>query len=383
MGSISEVLRHKRNEIPQPDPRLPIPDAKIGIEVEMEGYPRARYLHRDNAVPVDGLDRLWLAKADGSLREGIECVTNGGLVGTQIFQAIDSVMDFAKRSNLRDGYPRAGIHIHVDCTDLNEAEDGKDLWRLMQAYLIAEPLLFSYAATLIPECGEYRRWTGYCDALADSKKDFASIAKVAINWNSLKADNVRLLLSDTSKYQAINIKPLIDLGTIEFRMLPTVFDAGVLKEWVRILLAIKLAAKTTLATPGYDLCQQFSKLGPEGLIAELFPSVADILLPHVNLESAWKGIDAIQIMEGYATHKGPSVGWNTPDNELFMNKIQAQVVKPAAPKLKKVVPRNRDGIPQPPPAPAQRDGLAEVRAQLARNVEEGIREIEAANQRAI
>lgn len=332
MASIASTLGHKVNSIPKPDPRLAIPDAKVGIEVEVENWRTSKQ------VPSE-----WLSKEDGSLRNnGREFITNGGLVGTQIFQAIDSICKYCTETKCSIGYPRAGIHIHLDCTDLND-KNPLDLWHLCQAYMLVEHMMFGFCTQVSnEEKSEWRRWTGYCDSLEDSRQDYQYLAKVLIDWNKLHKTDVHGYLVNTSKYQAVNFIPLLSLGTVEFRHLPTTFDAEIIKQWVNIILACKRVAVDVLSQDGYDLGVEFSKRGPRTLLVSLFGEYIKPFLPYYNEARCWAAIDAIQAMQGYARANARLIGWNEPNNKLLMAKaeVAAEVPKKVTTK-KKAVPNEQ------------------------------------------
>lgn len=326
MGSIASTLGHKRKEIPQPDPALAIPDAMVGIEVECENFRTSK--------PVPD---LWSAKTDGSLRNsGIEFVTNGGMMGNQIFRSVDSICKYAKEGKLSVGYPRAGIHIHLDCTDLNSAGD-RDLWNMCQVYLLVEHMMFGFCTQIAEEKSEWRRWCGYCDSLEDSRQDYEMLAKVLIDWKNLKPATIRANLNNTSKYQAVNFIPLLTLGTVEFRHLPTTFDAGLIKQWINMILAIKRAATTAFTKPDFDLCSEFSRKGPKALILGLLGEYVKPFLPYLNETACWAAVDAIQAMAGYARADTKRLAWEEPDNPLLIAKFGNAPAKSAT-KARKTAP---------------------------------------------
>ena len=118
--------------------KLIIPYAKVGIEVEVENWDRA---HSNLAQ--------WEDHEDGSLRRGREFTTRGGMVGKQIVEEIETICNFAKSRNYSEGYPRAGIHLHIDMTDMNDGSDTQ-LLNAIAAYMLFEDAMFSFA-------GEWRK----------------------------------------------------------------------------------------------------------------------------------------------------------------------------------------------------------------------------------
>lgn len=192
--------------------------AKVGVEVEVENCRRP--------MPLPN----WEFKGDGSLRGGgVEYVTRGGLSGKALEEAILLLTKTAVEQGWSDGEPRAAIHVHLDVTDLGDKHD-KQLSNLIAAYLLFEHAFFNMA-------GNWRRWCGFCDAAEDSRGD-------SFYWSTLlygvrNADMMTEAAFSMSKYQALNMRPLAEFGTIEFRHLPTTFDDDRIFQWINCILMLK------------------------------------------------------------------------------------------------------------------------------------------------
>lgn len=228
MPSIGEMMQKPVHRAVRGTNLLVDDQAKVGIEIEVRGWGG-----RDSTAVK--FARYWEGKEDHSLKStGREYVTRGGLVGEDIVNAIDAFYDVASKSKLNNGYPYAGIHLHVDSTEM-EVENGQ-LSRFVEAYMLAEPLLFHFA-------GEYRRNCGFCYSLEQAQADYPLIGK-GIYSGSYKSLQNTLARRHFSKYQALNLQPLATFGTIEFRHLPTTMEKQRLLDWVNIVLSLRVAAMT-------------------------------------------------------------------------------------------------------------------------------------------
>jgi len=296
----------------KPDPRLAIPLGKIGIEVEVENCKKFPKL------------QFWEGKKDDSLREGgWEWITKGPVYGANIRDAIEELFAESKKGNWSDGYPRAGIHIHLDVRDLDF--ESLELSRLISNYMIVEHAMFSYA-------GEWRRNTQYCEALEDGQYDFRTLGKFLFSPPDSKEmlqDYAEML----SKYQAVNLRPLIDLGTIEFRQLPTKFDVEWLFDWIRVILALK---KSAMDKDIVDPLHALSNMGPEAYVRKILGDTYPVLGKYIQNRRIWAAVDNATALMAYGNKfasKEQAVGWDAP--AAAPNPIVEELVAQAARKKEK------------------------------------------------
>lgn len=282
MASIAERFGRVPHKMLQPSKELAIPTAKVGIEVEVEEY---------KVDVVNPNNPFWTVKPDGSLRNnGMEFVTIGGMVGEEIEKAVEWLCDVAIKNKLSTGYPRAGIHIHMDVTDMNST-DSLELARLMQTAMILEPAMFAYA-------GEHRRACGFCDAFQDSSADFNYISDVLFRWDdkTLTPNINRLLSEDTnyiSKYQAINLLPLSRFGTLEFRQLPTTFDKQRIMDWINVILCLKRFAQSFRG----DVVALAKEIGGKVFFERVLERWLPVLGPHYTDEGFNAGLITAQLIQ--------------------------------------------------------------------------------------
>lgn len=258
------------------DRSLPLPNAKVGIEVEVENF--------DYAGQIQG----WNAKQDGSLRnKGMEFTTNGGMVGAQIRESVETICREAKTRKWDVGYPRAGIHIHLDCTDLNFDEG--QLANLIAHYMMIEHAMIRFAEG---EKVNSRRDCGYCVPFDLGQADFDTLGPILYNKKITKAA-IRAYVDNLSKYQALNLRPLGTLGTIEFRALPTTFDSERIMTWIKLILAIKAAAvRDEKRTP----LELMSALGAYNYVTWMLGDMAKVLVPYIDANEMWRAVDNVNYL---------------------------------------------------------------------------------------
>lgn len=324
------------------DPELPVPDAKLGIEVEIENW--------------DGWSgfELWSNHVDDSLRNnGQEFTTNGGLVGADIRRAVTAFCEQANARNWDWNTPRAGIHIHLDITDLDF--EGGELARLVANYIILEHVLFAFA-------GDYRRSVGYCESLEDSQGDFALLGKFL--YGKPDSRTVRSIVEEFSKYQAINLKPMAMYGTVEFRHLPTTFESDRLMTWINIILAIKRSAKQVIM--GDSPLKALSQLGWEEYIRRLLgQDLFDMLRKFVEPKRIWTAVDNATALMAYSREQlnitPPS--WKDLDKRSPVIVAKLAKMKAAAAKKEKEQPKKVTG----PPVVATQNQIAGLNARSQEN----------------
>lgn len=312
MSKLGSMIDKAIHRFPKSDARLPIPGAKIGIEVELEGWNG-----RNDTTH-------WVAKEDHSLRNhGIEFVTNGPVIGEDIIPAVEEICAFALKQKYSDGNPRAGIHIHVDCTDL-EVETN-DLARVVSNYMLVEHALFGFA-------GQDREHCGYCIPYYLSNQDFKLLGKVLYEQTNKKV--VQNALSNMSKYQALNLRPLVDLGTVEFRHLPTTFDSKKILNWIDIILALKRSASDRNSP---SALAAFSKHGPAGYAERIMGEQFHLIRPWIDPNAMWNAVDNATAIMAAGNVLKPVGSWSSQGGSNPLLKMKADLMAKAGKKKEKSV----------------------------------------------
>jgi hypothetical protein len=301
LSSIATVFNRIPHRIHSPSPELAIPYAKVGVEMEVENF-------KLNRSSIGKLLPNWdLHTEERSLRnKGMELTTAGGLVGKLLVDEIRLFCKIAKEKKWSEGFPRAGLHVHIDVTDMNADRD-VDLLYFVQTYMLFEHALFSFA-------GEWRRSCGFCDSLLASQADWPYMGKMLLHWNYF--ESVHLHPNYFSKYQALNFLPMKDFGTLEFRHLPQTFDDARILSWINLILAMKAYALTTRDGPMVDLQTN----GPQRLFEMVFGEWARPLVEHVSQAAVVEASREVLSME-ILLLEPPLDPWGNHDNPYLNIKL--------------------------------------------------------------
>ena len=191
------------------------PDVKsiVGIEVEVENV---------KAIDVNVTLAFWRVTDDGSLRNNGKEFVSTPLRSQhiepaleQLFKGLNSDIDFSGRTS---------IHVHLNARTFTP----DNMCAFVMTYLVLENLLFKYV-------GNNRRSNIYCVPIQDT----SIFDKLPKDWAANTIDHIR---RSWSKYTALNLLPLGDKGTVEFRHMPGTTDIKKLLIWITMIQKIKLFA---------------------------------------------------------------------------------------------------------------------------------------------
>lgn len=287
MSSVGEKFGKRIHRPALPSKYLVLPFAKVGVEVEVEGVAR-------NPRPGP----LWEYHEDHSLRNGgMEFTTRGGLVGEELVNAVEHIVDFCLKQKYSPGYPRAGIHLHIDVTDMNEKHP-RQLANMMLSYILFEEAMFRFA-------GEWRKSCGFCEPLAVSQYDMPALSTLLYKWDKLVWDRALF-----SKYQAVNVLPLETFGTLEFRHLPTEFDAKRILQWINMCLSFKRFAIQSDVDPVDVLLMD----GERALTDAVFGDMAESVRPYLREGDLYEALPNVLFLKELSSVKRSTDPWGEPDN---------------------------------------------------------------------
>lgn len=178
----------------------------VGIEVEVENH----------ALKLSPNDYVWRGVADGSLRNaGIEYITKP-IPASFASIALQELLGDCLNEKECCFSPRTSIHIHINMQDV-ETEIVQDIILL---YSVFEKLFFRFT-------GRGRVKNIYCVPLTDT----SCLDGLA----TLELNDAR---SKWSKYAALNLLPIAEYGTLEFRHMHGTFDIKKVSIWVRLLTSL-------------------------------------------------------------------------------------------------------------------------------------------------
>lgn len=216
---------------------------RAGIEIEVEGF-----------EDVSSAPQKWEVVSDGSLRNGgREFITRNGFSGKDLERALVNMDRFFKETppTLSE---RCSTHIHIDVTDLTQ----KQVANFLCLGVMVEHVLFSLF-------GNTRTANTFCLSTDCGTTNFENIVSALTKPD----DTVHL---SWSKYAAIGLKRIRDLGTVEFRMFSTVLTKEDYVRILNVLFAMKVAAME-MESPQQLVDTKLSQ-GMSGIFGLYFPEVA-------------------------------------------------------------------------------------------------------------
>lgn len=302
MAKLGDVVGMPVHSEPQRDANLVLPYGKVGIEIETEGW---------KGDGAGTLPKVWEFHQDGSLRNnGMEFTTRGnGIVGTAITSAVQGFCTWAKARKLDVGYPRAGIHVHLDCTDL-DFEAGH-LHNLVAMYLLVEHAMYGYA-------GEWRRTCGFCDPLSESQLPMNQLRHALFAADS-NGKSLPGRLNKLGRYYGLNVKALNKIGTLEFRQLETTFDPERILNWINIIFQLKRAAMEW--PQGRRILVEVSRSGAREFARTMMGKQWDHISQWFEEDRLWAAVDAaIIMMEGQDDENEADWGEVAPSNPILEKK---------------------------------------------------------------
>lgn len=178
----------------------------LGIEVEIE-----------NVLKYNQVSPYWTMIEDGSLRnQGREFITPP-IRAWRIEQALSTLFNQEINKDI-DFSERTSIHIHMNIRTLTV----KQLEALVVTYLVFEKVLFNYV-------GNDRYNNIFC----------VPIVETDIGENLFDLITNQKLNIDWQKYTALNLLPILQKGTIEFRHMNGTEDIKRIITWINLILSLK------------------------------------------------------------------------------------------------------------------------------------------------
>lgn len=197
----TNVVRHPG--IAESVANIKIPSEElIGIEVEVENI----------TFDTRNILNTWQVTEDGSLRNsGVEFITRP----IPAFVAPAALQYLLKTflNNDCSFSQRTSVHVHLNAQDM----DMTQVSYITALYMVFEPFLYNFV-------GRGRRRNIYCVPLADTRLPRHQYENGLRGW---------------SKYTGLNLLPLGDHGTLEFRHMHGTTDVHKLCTWIDIITRLK------------------------------------------------------------------------------------------------------------------------------------------------
>lgn len=177
-----------------------------GIEIEVENVPNANTIR---------IPHTWSIKGDGSLRNnGVEFVSYP-LLADQVETAINLAYDSLIPKNAHFS-PRTSVHVHLNMRNSTYM----DIYKLVLLYQCFEDLIFDFV-------GSERKKSIFCLPLGQLQY-----------YSYLKPTMLKDRLMLWEKYASVNLKPLSNFGTIEFRHMRGTANKADVLDWITLLFKL-------------------------------------------------------------------------------------------------------------------------------------------------
>ena len=231
----------------------------IGLELEIEGDNLPDFI--DYLSPETAT--TWFADKDGSLRgENHEYITNDPIKVAETQPMCQALFDaFKERGSVLRLSNRCSTHVHVNCSTLT----ARPITSLIALYAIVEEAVTHW-------CGDERISNPFCLRMIDASSTIENwqlyLEEPSSRGRGGGHPDDRGPFPRGDKYNALNLKPLFEQGSVEFRALRGVDDPDTVVKWVNFLWALREEARTTYQNPE-RLAQQVSAMGVVGVITEI------------------------------------------------------------------------------------------------------------------
>ncbi len=214
MSTVADIFGHQFPNEENSQHPLIVGTHRVGIEVELENI--------RTSFPAS---RNWRVEGDGSLRNhGAEFVFRNPLGGRDLFHAIVE-LDSHLFENNPDASWRCSTHVHLDVRDM----DANQLKNLFIAYIVYERVLFRCS-------GWHRLKNNFCPALCFAQQ---MLEVLSLNWHKRDDRFMNGIRNNWDKYSAMNVIPMGNYGSVEFRMSEAKWRKGHLIKHCNRLLSLK------------------------------------------------------------------------------------------------------------------------------------------------
>lgn len=241
-------VKYLKEEIKETLPFKLLPNISCGWELEVEGLTEA------NITPeFKNHTRIYFVSVeDNSLKDyGTEYVTKGPLQNNNLEFSLLEINHYNKL--LKHGFKfthRCSFHVHLDVTDLSTEQ----VSNIILLYILTEPLFLSL-------CELHRKGNSYC---------------IPLNILQLTQKDIKQIHHSDSKYWALSMNRLRDLGTLEFRSLHGTTDLNLLFTWIKLIQSLK---HTVQNHPTSQLRSQVMRLSDQEDILNFLTNM--IPIPHL------------------------------------------------------------------------------------------------------
>lgn len=240
MSTVANLLGMRTPRLGTAHPKLAF-NSNIGIELEVEDV---------NYIEVPG----WNCTEDGSLRNGCELVCSEPYNGQRLYNAIEALSEAVTRSDAQ-GTWRCSTHVHLDIRDC----DTNQIKKIILGWAFYEKMLF--------KCSGFHRYrSNFCPAFAVVQAQVIN-ASVAFNYDD--AAFIDRLVRSWDKYTSLNLLPITQFGSVEFRVSEPKWKRTNLLNLVNRYLTIKKLAVENSELSDQDFINHLRDVGFNPMIEHL------------------------------------------------------------------------------------------------------------------
>lgn len=319
---VCSLLKVAKLKHPRSGGKWPDPSCYVGIEIEAEGLSYRLNGRNADIHDVSGTlqDAGWDIAADGSLRaDGREFKFSSPLMGLDLSSALDVFYEHV----VFDESPRAGIHIHVDWTAVDDANSINTLLAIL--YCI-EPAMFDMI-------GRGRKDCVYCKPLAAATTEELLKMFTADFENGMSTflDGAIQRRDIEKRYFGANLISLAKFGTVEFRYFPSLCDKAKMEEWLYLTQLLRLCAVNCNLTP----VEVFNTMSTQGGVMDFinkwfsYSNINELLLKHIDMDTVIESARVMALLCGCDRVKVPST------TRHKMSKSMARLVDNKYPEVRK------------------------------------------------
>jgi hypothetical protein len=238
------------------------PDLLCGVELEIEN------LHDGHGWYSERVGEFWMVEEDGSLRPrgaSWEFISRPSKLGQALAETghLFNVLGVTEGRNYSD---RCSVHIHCNVIDWTQAQ----IAGLAVIYPVFEEVLFKYINhhKKKEEQGYCRDTNLYCIPWSACRHNRNFVENLFTNPANMK---------NWQKYTALNLLPIIDKGTVEWRHMHGTCDMEKLTTWFNIIGAIM---KYCRVTPFQQIVDILQKMNDVSAYQQWFEEVLQGQLPY-------------------------------------------------------------------------------------------------------
>lgn len=220
----------------------------IGIENELEGIGPAGEI-----MPLNN-SKFWTDKVDDSLRSGTEFVLVKPVSIFHLSEAIEEFFRIIRNYNPRTSI-RTSTHIHVNV----QTKTVREVYNIIIAYYLIEELL-------IMTQPKERIGNLFCLRMKDSNAIFQFLKQSLVPEYEYFFSFFR---EENHKYSALNLCPVLQLGSLEFRFLAAILSEKEMLRWSVLFYELVSVASKIDMTKLLDL---YDTIPVKQFLRQLLPS---------------------------------------------------------------------------------------------------------------